>query len=325
MIVGSDATNLEQAARSVARQPVPTPLASAPIGTVPILWNNVDVPDLAPWVPVETVLDEIARLGFAGTQTGAGFPEGSALATALERRRLRLAEVYAALPCRVDGPLPEAETIARQQLLTLDRVGGDVLVLALGLSPEREPVAGRASERGVAQLTAGGWRRLFRLLDAITAETRRLGHVAAFHPHAGTFVETPQEVDRLVAGTAAMGLGVCLDIGHYTVGGGDPVEAIGRLGRRVVHVHLKDVARVPLERLRRGELDGFLSALRARVFTELGMGVVDVAGVLRALARLDYGGWLMLEQDTTWRPPSESAAINRGVLDYAIRHLGDAA
>ncbi len=73
------------------------------------------------------------------------------------------------------------------------------------------------------------------------------------------------------------------------------------------------------EQLRAGALPGFLDALEARIFTELGNGVLDVLGVVREWAALDYSGWIMCEQDTTWRPPAESAAISRSVLGYAMR------
>jgi sugar phosphate isomerase/epimerase len=38
-----------------------------------------------------------------------------------------------------------------------------------------------------------------------------------------------------------------------------------------------------------------------------------------------YGGWLMVEQDTSWEPPSEAAAIGRRVLDAALRWTTDRA
>jgi inosose dehydratase len=304
-------------------------LAGAPVGTVPILWNNVDVPDLAPRVRADVVLDEIARLEFAGTQTGVGFPEGDALVTELERRGLRLAEIYAALPCSADGPSADAAAVARDRLAALHAAGGDVLVVALDLTPEREAVAGRTTgpttaPGGVPCLSDTGWTRLGELLDTIARDATGLGHRLGFHPHAGTFVETPHEVDRLVAITNPP-LGICLDVGHFIVGGGDPVEAVERHGSRIVHVHLKDVAAKPLAELRAGRLGGFRDALRSRLFAELGSGVLDLDGVLNALARQEFAGWLMVEQDTTWRPPSESAAISRSVLDYAIRHIGRAA
>ena len=45
-------------------------LHDAPIGCVPIVWNNADDHEMAPLAPPGIVLDEIARLGFAGTQFG---------------------------------------------------------------------------------------------------------------------------------------------------------------------------------------------------------------------------------------------------------------
>jgi sugar phosphate isomerase/epimerase len=43
--------------------------------------------------------------------------------------------------------------------------------------------------------------------------------------------------------------------------------------------------------------------------------------VLGALADRDYDGWLMVEQDSSWGPPSESTAIGRRVLAETLRRL----
>ena len=296
-----------------------TDLARSPIGVVPILWNNVDVADLAPRLPAGVVLDEAARLGFQGVQDGVGFPRGSALRRELTRRGLRLAETYAAIPCGPDGPSPDAIRVGRARLDNLHRAGGEVLVVALDGTPERAARSGRATADGTPTLSDAGWSGLARVLETLGREARDLGHLLAFHGHTGTFVETPTELDRLAASTDPQLVRLCLDVGHCIVGGGDPVAALRRYGTRVDHVHLKDVAAEPLARLRDGAITGFIDALRARIFTELGSGVLDLAGVLDALAEQDYQGWLMVEQDTTWKPPSESAAIGRSVLAFALR------
>lgn len=297
-------------------------LAGCPVGVVPIVWNNADLTDLGPFVPVPVVLDEIARLGYDGCQTGVGFPAGDELRSELGRRGLRLAEVYATLPTRAAGPLPGALEAGRERLTLLHEAGGEVLVAAADLAPERESRAGRASDPATPRLSDDGLAALARILETLAGEATAGGHRLAFHPHAGTFVETPDEVARLAAASDPDLVGFCLDVGHYAVGGGDPVAAIRSLGRRVRHVHLKDVAPEPLERLRAGRTSGFLAALRDRLFTELGAGLLDLDGVLGALAAIDYDGWLMIEQDTTWRPPSESAAIGRAVLAHAIGRQG---
>jgi inosose dehydratase len=297
------------------------PLAGAPIGTVPILWNNVDFAELRLGTRADAILDDIARVGYDGCQLGLGFPEGEALRSTLAARELRLAEVYASIPANVDGPTDDALDEVRDRLRLLVAGGGEVFCVALDGSPDRDVAAGHATDDDTPQLTDAGWDRLVALLQTVAAETRATGARIAFHPHAGTYVETPAEVERLAAAIDAETLPFCLDVGHYLVGGGDPVAALRQFGARVTHVHLKDVDPGVLERLRRREVGSFGDAVRGRLFTELGSGALDLAGVLAALTERDYRGWLMVEQDSGWPPPSESAAIGRRVLAYALRGL----
>lgn len=298
------------------------PLGRAPIGTVPILWNNVDVAELRLGIDAETVLDDITRTGYGGTQLGLGFPEGEALRGVLAARRLRLAEVYAAIPAMPDGPAASAIDDVRQRIRLLAAGGGEVLCIAFDGSPDRDGFAGRAGDPTTPGLTEAGWRRTVELLATVSEEVRAAGARIAFHPHAGTYVETPEEIERLAESIPADVLPLCLDVGHYLVGGGDPVAALGRFGERVTHVHLKDVDGDVLAALRTGTVGGFGRAIRRRLFTELGSGVLDLDGVLAALAGRDYDGWLMIEQDSGWPPPAESAAIGRRVLAAALRRVG---
>lgn len=298
-------------------------LPRASIGTAPMLWSHADG---APNDGTEAmaILDEIARVGYEGTQFGNGFPEGTALRDALRERGLQLAEVYVPIPATVDGPVADALDIAEERLRLLHEGEGEVLCLALDSSPGRDEAAGRAGEPGTPALTDAGWESLVRLIHAIADRATALAHPVAFHPHGGTFIETPAEVERLAAATDPERMGICLDVGHYLVGGGDPVTAIRALGQRVTHVHLKDVDPAVLTRLQAGALVGLGHGIRERVFTELGAGMLDIDGVIAALAELDYAGWLIVEQDTTWAPPSESAAIGRRMLASALRRLGQA-
>jgi inosose dehydratase len=293
-------------------------LPGARLGVVPILWNNVDLADLAPPTPMEAILDVAVALGYEGVQFGRGFPEAAALRTTLASRGLTLAELYAELPCTPDGPTDEALAIGRARLALLHAAGGEVLVPACRVGGGREVWAGRGHVPGAPRFTAEGWTRFAAVVETLGREAAAQGHLLAFHPHSGTFVETPDEVERFAERTDPELVSFCVDVAHLTVGGGDPVDMIGRLGTRVRHCHLKDVDGDVLRRLRAGEVADFDAAIRARLFTELGHGVVDVDGVFDVLERLEYAGWLMSEQDSTWRDPADAAAASRATIDRIL-------
>jgi inosose dehydratase len=298
-------------------------IGDSPLGCVPIVWNNADQHDLAPETPAATVMDEIARLGFAGTQHGRGFPEGDVLRRALAERGLRFAELYSALDADANGLARSAADIARRDLGRLVAAGGEVLVVAVEGGGERDQWAARVAD-GAPRWPAGAFDELAQLLAELAAAAPD-GTKVAFHPHGGTWVEDPDDVAALAERLPGTGAGLCLDVGHYLVGGGDPVEAIGRYGELVTHVHVKDVDPDVLGRLRAGELPTLSAAIRERIFTEAGNGLLDLDGVLRALDRIGYGGWLMVEQDSTWLAPSEAAAIGKRVVEYARRAVVRAA
>ena len=318
----ADVTSLAPA-RTTLRRPGDA-LSDASIGIAPMLWATTAAEaDRAAPEPLG-ILDEIARVGYEGTQYRPGFPTGGALRDALARRGLRLAEVYVPLPATVDGPGAEALDVAASLLALLHEAGGEMLCLALHGSPDRDLHAGRATEAGTPVLTEAGWAGLAETVHAIADRANDLGHPVSFHPHAGTLVETVAEAERLLRTTDPARVGLCLDVGHWIVGGGDPVVAIREHGSRVTHVHLKDVDPEVLTRLRAGELDGLGDAVRERLFTELGNGSLDLDGVIGALEAAGYGGWLIVEQDTSWNPPSEAAAIGRRMLASALRPHGRA-
>jgi inosose dehydratase len=294
-------------------------LRDAPMGCVPIVWNNADDHEIAPETPASTVLDEIARLGFAGSQSGRGFPEGDALRRELEQRNLRFAELYCALPAGRDGLTGAAPDIARRDLARLVAAGGEVLVVALDGGGERDAWSGRVAV-GAPQWSAAAYQALAELLATLVT-TAPDDVKVAFHPHTATWIEAPDEVAALAARLPDTGAGLCLDVGHYLVGGGEPARAIRAFGPLITHVHLKDVDASVLARLRSGELGGFGEAVRERIFTELGNGLLDLHGVLTTLDAIGYEGWLMVEQDSSWLPPSEAAAVGGRVLAYALREL----
>jgi inosose dehydratase len=209
--------------------------------------------------------------------------------------------------------------LGREKIREAVDADADVIILSYHLSRGRLERAGRAQNPEIPALTTGGWRRAVSVLHELAGEARDAGRLAVYHPHVGTYIETPMEIDHLLEATDPTRLKLCLDVGHYTLGGGDPIEALRRYGSRTRHIHFKDVASEVLAQVRADARIDFFGALRKRIFTELGFGVLDVAGIVDQLFDLKYSGWIMCEQDTSWWPAAESAAISRRVLDFALR------
>jgi inosose dehydratase len=278
-----------------------------PLAIAPILWNNDDLPELAPPVPFERVLDEIAEAGYEGTELATNAPrDAGLLRDQLERRGLRLAGAFLALDfftSPLDTELEGAGLLARR----LREAGAGVLVAGLAAHPQRMASAGGSRQPAT---TGAQYQQIATGLERVGERCRQENIVLAFHNHAGTFVETAEELEELCQRADPALVQLCLDVGHLVVGGGDPVQAIQRYGQRVAYVHLKDVDPRVLERLRSGE-GGFMDGLRWRVFCELGSGSLDLAGVVGALRQQEFGGWVVLEQDTSFRPPLESAVESR--------------
>jgi len=90
---------------------------------------------------------------------------------------------------------------------------------------------------------------------------------------------------------------LCLDTGHLLIGGTNPVELVGAAADRITHTHLKDVHAEYAERVQSGELT-YAQAVAQGMYTALGTGDVDIAGVVTHLLDHGFDGWFTLEQDT---------------------------
>ncbi|WP_143137938.1 TIM barrel protein, partial [Burkholderia ubonensis] len=116
-----------------------------------------------------------------------------------------------------------------------------------------------------------------------------------YHHHMGAYVETPADVDRLMAATSDA-VGLLFDAGHITFAGGNPAEVLKRHIARVCHVHCKDV-RPAVIRLARNRNWSFLDAVINGAFTVPGDGAIDFATLIDLLKRHGYRGWLVVEAE----------------------------
>jgi inosose dehydratase len=144
----------------------------------------------------------------------------------------------------------------------------------------------------------------------------------AFHHHMGTVVETEREVDLLMSRTGDA-VRLLFDTGHLTFAGGDVLATARRHGRRINHVHCKDIRAGVLDRLK-AENWSFLKGVIEGVFTVPGDGAIDFGAFAQVLAEIGYSGWVVVEaeQDPKKANPLEMARIGHRALTEAFTQAG---
>lgn len=268
------------------------------IASAPVSWGVFENRKPPEEYPYPRVMDEIAAAGYSGTELGPyGFypTDPAKLRAELDGRGLALCSAFVAMHWGEAGLHAEGLAQVERSARLVSALGSRLLILSDEISPQRSAVAGRAISHPVTHWTEAQWKAAIDALRRAIDLCSKLHMRVAFHPHVGTHVETPTEMDRLL-GQFGADLGLCLDTGHCLYGGGQPLEALRRYRPRVLCLHLKDVSPARLE-LARGKGWDFYEAVRQGVFARLGEGGVDFPGVLRLLRETQFDGWVVVEQD----------------------------
>ena len=110
-------------------------------------------------------------------------------------------------------------------------------------------------------------------------------------------------------------LGLCLDMGHYAFGGGNPLDALKKYANRIWHVHFKDFD-PGIAQLSREVQGDYFDAIKRGVFCKLGEGAVDFGEIVDYLHEIGYSDWIVVEQDVLpgMGHPKACAQANRDYL-----------
>lgn len=276
---------------------------SITVANAPISYGAFELTvGIDPNVPEGTaILDEVAQSGYAGIDLGpVGYlGAGPELGERLAGRGLGLAGAYLEIPYAdpdgVDAMLPELDAM----LDTFDAVAP----LRVGPAPRptladagsefRRANPGRAWRDRNMGMDDDAWQRFATGLRRVVQRCRDRGYEPTFHHETGTFVEAPWEIERMLE---VSDIGLCLDTGHFLIGGGDPVSALQAWGDRINHVHIKDALKSVMEGII-ADSEPTPAIWVREAFPSLGGGDVDVDGVVRQLIDSGYQGWLVVEQD----------------------------
>lgn len=286
-----------------------TRIASAPVSYG--VFGGADTSQLA--VQPAELLAAMAAAGYTGSELGPpgffGDPEQTA--AAFEAAAMSVVGAYVPLHLSASDEQMAADLEAMRR--TLDELAASGTAEALAILADegddeliRHPF--RAADDRSRGLSSEQWELAAERVDAAAVLAQSFGVGTSFHPHFGTYVEKPWEIDELLRRTE---IGLCLDTGHFHVGGADPVEWLRRWAHRINHIHLKDVRQQVLdEARRRGDED--LEAWWETLCVPLGHGDVDVDGFAAALAEAGYTGWIVIEQD---RGPATASAWEQIAAD----------
>ena len=257
------------------------------IAGAPISWGVCEVPGWGYQLDPERVLSEMGQAGLSATELG---PEGflpaepGELTAVLNRHGLSCVGSFAPVVLHDAGhdPVPDVTGV----LDSLVAARGSMLVLAAA--------TGTDGYDSRPDLDDDQWSTLLTNLDRLAAAAAERGITAVLHPHVGTLVETGEEVARVLAGST---ISLCLDTGHLLIGGTDPLQLARAVPGRIAHTHLKDVVAALAARVQSGELT-YTEAVAQGMYTPLGTGDVDIAGIVATLRDNGFDGWFVLEQDT---------------------------
>jgi inosose dehydratase len=278
-------------------------LAIAPIG-----WTNDDLPELGGQIPFEQCVSEMALAGFAGSEVGNKYPKDPAvLNKALALRGLTICNAWFS-SFLTTKPYAEVEKEFIKHRDFLYAVGARVI----GAAEQGNSIQGKNLPIFDAKprFSEEEWKKLCEGLSRLGERAKEKGMALTYHHHMGTGVQTAEEIDRLMESTQPGLLDLLYDTGHLVFSGEDYIAVLKKWGKRVRHVHLKDVRAPILERVKKEKLS-FLDAVKAGSFTVPGDGSVDFVPVFKELASLGYEGWWVVEAE------QDPALANP--LEYAIK------
>ncbi|MGB4136700.1 MAG: sugar phosphate isomerase/epimerase [Microbacterium sp.] len=275
------------------------------IANAPVSYGVFELarPDLVRLPEGEELAGWIGDSGYQGIDLGPVglLGTGPELVDRLRRHRLELAGGW------VDLPFSGEQGDFDRALGDLDAIL-DVFVTAADAGQTLAPLptladtgddARRARPGGAPELMLDGdrWERFAERVGVAAERVRARGLEPTFHHHACTYIETPEEVDALLAATD---VGLTFDSGHLLIGGGDPLPDFRRWRDRINHLHLKD-ARTSVLAEAMGDDDPMRSVWEKRVFVPLGEGDLAMDDLVQEIVDSGYSGWLIVEQDVVPR------------------------
>jgi inosose dehydratase len=250
----------------------------------------------------------------AGYRSAArAFGSAAGFGAELRRRGLALASGYFGdIEHAADVSVPDVrERIlaeAARYAAFIAEAGGRYLVA--GLPMRRNATAGTGYEP-VGLRTA---EPVAELVNEVGARTARYGIRTLLHTESSSLLWNGRDVDLMMLLTDALYVGLCLDTGHVTLAGSDPVAIARRHLDRLGLLHWKDAAG-PFPGMPR--IDDGIFGRHREFFRPVGEGIVDWRALAAVLKQGGFRECVLLELDAAAAPEAALTAA-RTYLESAL-------
>jgi S-adenosylmethionine synthetase len=273
----------------------------------PCSWgvDYADHPSNPPW---DKVVARMAEAGYTGTDLGpVGYYKPERLEGLLNEHRLTL------VAGNIFEKLHEPELLdmilekTRESCTTLQKFGAKFFVIVPHTVPEKENTAGRPKE--APRLPDDKWAYMMTAIKKVAEVVKSFDITCMLHPHAGSWIEYEDEMERALKDLPADLVALCLDTGHCTYAGMDPVEKFKLHHARIPYMQLKDIDPAVLKKMQETK-GSFWDGVTGGIFCILGTGCVDYPALLNVMKDTGFNGFATIEQDFDNKIDDEDRKLN---------------
>jgi len=290
------------------------------LSNAPCSWGIefADNPSNPAW---ETVLKEISQAGYKATELGPlGYlpTDSTILSSKLQENGLDL--IAGTIFKHLHKPEKRADILeyTHATCKLLQAQNAKYMVVIDHVSSPRTDQAGQIET--AYRLPLDQWKEMMQTITELSLVCREYNIVPVLHPHAGTFIEYRDEIDRAMNDLDGDLVKLCVDTGHCKYAGIDPAELIESYQDRVAYIHFKDINAEVLSHTVANNVD-FYKAIGNGVFCPLGQGCVDFSALRSTLEKINYNGWVTVEQDVDPTKDNSSLKNAQESLEFINRHV----
>jgi inosose dehydratase len=245
----------------------------------------------------EAIFKDVSELGFSGLELFDwqinGLESQGVLAGFVQQHKLPLISSYTSI--NLTDPAQRADTIAAAVAVgkILKKYGGRTIVIG-----PSQRVGGQSYNYNDHK------QNIVATLNELGKAITDIGLIAALHQHTGTAVETRDETYATMEAVDTRYVKFGPDIGQLQKGGVDPVAVVKNFLPVVQHMHFKD----------------WVGGQAMAGYCALGLGKVDLVGILDIMDGRKLDGMMMVELDSGGQMPYTPREAAQIAHDWLVKN-----